>query len=113
MKEEGQGVSVVVTTTSGEGEARAIAKELVEKGLVACCSYFPVRSVYSWQGEVHDDPEYMVIMKTRKGLVQEVMGQVKELHSYEVPEIMEVETGAVYQPYVQWLYEVTKDAKSS
>ena len=53
--------------------------------LVACVNMAPVRSLYRWNGEFCDDEEHLLILKTRKDLVEAVIGELKALHPYEVP----------------------------
>jgi periplasmic divalent cation tolerance protein len=75
-------------TCSGAGEARKIAKELLEKRLVACANIVPkIGSLYRWKGKVEESSEALLIVKTREQLKGEVQEEVEKLHSYELPVI--------------------------
>jgi periplasmic divalent cation tolerance protein len=84
-------------------EARTIVLRLVEEGLVACGNIFPINSIYRWKGEVAEESEVAVIMKTRRDRVQEAIVAAKEGHSYEVPCIVAyaMETGS--EDYLRWI----------
>lgn len=97
-----------ITAPSGE-ESLAIARDLVEGKLVACVNIIPgVRSVYTWKGKVEDSAEDLLVAKTRADLVDAVIARVKEIHSYEVPEVIALEIGAGLPEYLAWIGEVTR-----
>ena len=76
----------VYITASDKDEAVGIGKALVEERLAACANVIDgVRSLYWWDGEVQDDPEVVVILKSRTELMEALTSRVKELHSYDVP----------------------------
>ena len=80
---------IVVYVTAPENEAAELARTLVEERLVACVNIVPgLRSFYWWQGKVEDEPEVLCIMKTRSELFASLRERVRELHSYEVEEII-------------------------
>lgn len=90
-------------------KAAFIARTLVEKKLVACVNILPqIRSIYTWNGEICDDPERLMIMKTRQDLFGELQAEIKELHPYDVPEIIAVNIDHGLPDYFQWIYESTK-----
>jgi len=91
-------------TAPDEAEAGRIARKLVEERLCACVNIVPdIRSVYRWQGEICDGSEVMMIAKTEATLSAALVSRVKELHSYEVPEIicMPIQTGS--GEYLDWI----------
>jgi len=99
---------VVFITASNEDEASKIAKVLVEARLAGCVNIVRnIRSIYSWQGKIEDEPEVLMVVKTQKSLFDSLSTKVKELHSYTVPEIiaMPIITGS--EDYLKWLKEVT------
>lgn len=99
-----QRAMIVYTTCATEHEARHIARVLVEERLAACVQRLPgLLSTYVWKGEVRDDPEVLLIIKTRSGLYPQVEARIRALHSYEVPEIvaLPIETGS--GDYLAWL----------
>ena len=100
---------IVVFVTAPENEAPALAKTLVEERLVACVNLVPgLRSIYWWQGKVEDEPEVLCIMKTRSNLFESLRDRVRELHSYEVEEIIALPILAGNLPYLDWITENTQ-----
>jgi periplasmic divalent cation tolerance protein len=100
---------VVFITASGEDEAARIAKTLVESRLAACVNIIKnVRSIYRWKGNIEDDPEVLMVVKTRKVHFDVLKRKVKELHSYEVPECIALPVVAGSEDYLKWLNESTE-----
>jgi periplasmic divalent cation tolerance protein len=99
---------IVFITASNDDEASKIAKALVEARLAGCVNVVKnIRSVYSWEGKVEDEPEVLMIAKTQKALFNDLMKKVKELHSYTVPEIIALPIVDGSEEYLKWLKEVT------
>ena len=99
---------VVFITAPNADEAVAIAKTLVEEKLAACGNITQrIRSIYRWKGEVCDEEEVLLIAKTRRDLFERLAARVKELHSYEVPEIIAVPIAAGFEGYLRWIDEQT------
>ena len=102
------GAIVVLITAGTEDEAYSIGRALVEERLAACANVLPgVRSVYRWEGRTHDDSEVMLIVKTRASLFPQIARRIKELHSYEVPEIIALPIEAGDDAYLGWIRAVT------
>ena len=100
-------IAVFVTAASQDDAAR-IARALVEERLAACGNVLgPVRSIYRWQGEVHDEPEVLLVLKTRAGLFESLRRRVAELHTYDVPEIIALPIEAGHGPYLDWILQNT------
>jgi periplasmic divalent cation tolerance protein len=100
---------IVVYVTAPENEAADLAKTLVEERLVACVNIVPgLRSIYWWQGKVEDEAEVLCIMKTRSNLFESLKDRVRELHSYEVAEIIALPILTGNLPYLEWIKENTK-----
>ena len=100
---------IVVYVTAPQDEAVDLAKTLVEERLVACVNLVPgLRSIYWWRGKVEDEPEVLCIMKTRSNLFESLRDRVRELHSYEVEEIIALPILAGNPPYLDWIRENTK-----
>jgi periplasmic divalent cation tolerance protein len=103
-----RGFLIVFVTAASEQEAAVIGKALVEEGLAACANIIPaIRSIYRWKGAVWDEGESLIIIKTRGDLFEHVRRRVKELHSYEVPEITAVKLEKGDPNYLQWIEAVT------
>lgn len=101
---------ITITVGSGE-EALTIARTLVEERLVACVQILPrIRSIYRWKGEVCDEEEHLLLMKTRSELFATVQNRIRELHSYEVPEIVSLPVSAGLPEYLAWVIDNTKES---
>ncbi len=97
-------VAVVLVTAPDEEKAASLARALVEERLIACANLVPrVRSIYRWQGAVHDEAEVLLVMKTRAARFEALCARVKALHPYSVPEVLRVDVGAGHQPYLDWV----------
>ena len=94
----------VVTTTDSQDDARRIARELVESRLAACVQIRgPIESIYRWKGQIESAQEWQCVAKTRRELFPQVEKTIRELHSYEVPEILAVEIVESSRAYTEWL----------
>ncbi len=83
------GALVVITTVGTEEQANDIARELVCRRHAACVNIVPgLRSVYRWQGKVCRDSEFLLMVKTEEEEYPQVEQAIRELHSYELPEIL-------------------------
>lgn len=105
------GARVVLVTAADERQARSIARTLVDERLAACVNIVgPMRSVYRWRDAVEDEPEYLLLVKTRAALVGRLERRITELHSYEVPEVLALAPSAGSSAYLGWLLESTAPA---
>jgi periplasmic divalent cation tolerance protein len=97
---------VASTTAPSVREANSIARALVERRLAACVQILePIRSVYRWEGEVREDPEVLLLIKSLDSQVSSIEELLRELHPYEVPELLAVPVTAGSEPYLRWLIE--------
>ena len=100
---------LVLVTCGSEEEALKIAKALVEEHLGACVNLVsPIRSIYRWEGEVWDEKEWLLIIKTQKQRFEELEKKVRSLHSYSVPEIISLPIVEGSSSYLNWISENTK-----
>lgn len=95
-------------TCGSKKEAHTIATALLQNKLIACANMFPVSSVYTWKQNIQEDEEYAAFLKTKKSKVPQVIEEVKRMHSYEVPDIVEIPLGRGFEPFFQWISEVVK-----
>ena len=93
---------IVLCTASPENGER-IAKSLVEEHLAACVNISNVNSCYLWDGLLNLDHETLMIIKTEQRKVKEMISRIRELHSYELPEIIVLPIIDGYQPYLDWI----------
>jgi periplasmic divalent cation tolerance protein len=102
-------VLVVLTTTASEAEAVAISRALVEEDLAGCVQRMPISSTYRWQGRVEEGAEYLLIVKTLSDRSEELENRIRELSSYEVPEVVALEATRVAAAYDAWLRSACRD----
>ena len=96
---------LVVTTVGTEEEANDLALALVERHHSCCVNILPVhRSIYRWQGKICTDSEFMLIIKALEGAYPEIEAAIKELHSYELPEILAFDIKQGEEGFLHWIY---------
>jgi periplasmic divalent cation tolerance protein len=100
---------IVVFSTAPQDKSALLARLLVEKRVVACVNIVPVRSYYRWKGEFCSEQEDLLIAKTTKEKAGEVIAAIKDLHPYEVPEIIALPVIDGYLPYLEWVNKETLD----
>jgi periplasmic divalent cation tolerance protein len=102
---------LVLSTFGSAEEARRVARTLVEERLVACANLLPgVESIYRWQGVVEEASEVLVLFKTNLDRYWQVESRLRELHSYEVPEILAFRAHAGLPAYLRWVFEACMPA---
>jgi periplasmic divalent cation tolerance protein len=105
-----KGVRIFVSTAPPDA-APGIARALVEAGLAACVNVVPgVRSVYSWKGELCDDAESILLVKSTAERGAELAARLAELHPYELPELvaLDVVDGESSPEYLRWVVEAVR-----
>ncbi len=99
---------LIYITTKDEDEARKIGRTLVEEKLAACVNIHPIQSIYRWEGEIEEEGEVAMLVKTRAELADKVIERVKELHSYEVPCIVSLSIDKGNPDFLKWIGESTR-----
>jgi periplasmic divalent cation tolerance protein len=95
--------TVLVTCPSME-KAAELAKALVAERLIACANLIPgVRSIYAWKGEVCDEPEVMMVLKSVPQRFTQLKDRIVALHPYEVPEVLQLDVQKAHGPYLDWV----------
>lgn len=95
---------VVFSTCDSEEQAGRIARELVEQKLAACVNIVPgARSVYRWKGQMEDSAEWLLIIKSRRDLMDKLRSAISKIHTYEVPELLAVPVVDGSESYLAWL----------
>jgi periplasmic divalent cation tolerance protein len=98
-------VLVYVTVPSAEVGA-LIARTLVEERLAACGNLVGgLRSIYRWQGEIHDEPELLLFLKTQRARFDEVKSRIGALHPYQVPSVVMIPIEQGLSEYLGWIRE--------
>lgn len=100
---------IIISTFPDEDSAFSAAKKLVTRKLCACVSLTKIRSVYSWKGELEDQPEFMALFKTTKQSSKKLQLAIADLHPYQVPEIIELKLTEVSKSYLSWLIKESAD----
>jgi periplasmic divalent cation tolerance protein len=103
---------VVVLVTVPTPDAGAdLARALVEEGLAACGNVVPgLRSIYRWAGEIHDEAEALLVLKTERRLVTAMKDRLPALHPYQVPELLVLPVEDGLGPYLDWIAKSIRPA---
>ncbi len=97
-------ITMIVTSVGTEQQAVEISEELVAKRLATCINIVPcLRSIYRWKGKVCEDTEYLLLIKTPKRLFDQVSETIRELHSYELPEILGLDVDQAEETFQEWI----------
>ncbi len=106
--EESANVVIFITTGTG-GEAHKIAEMLLTQRKAACVNIVPrVNSLFWWQGKLDSAQESLLIVKTKASLLNEIVTSVREIHSYEIPEIIALPIVGGNQNYLEWISKEVK-----
>jgi periplasmic divalent cation tolerance protein len=106
---------VVITTVGTEEQANLIAREIVARRQAACVNIIPaIRSIYRWKGKICKDGELLLVVKTLQEEFDAVAATIRELHSYELPEILSFAVSRGDQTFLDWIAgSVDKEAEFS
>jgi periplasmic divalent cation tolerance protein len=103
---------IVVFVTAPADQAPDLARGVVEAGLAACVNIVPtIRSIYRWEGEICDDAEALLVVKTRRSLFSALRDKLVALHPYDVPEVVALPLELGHTPYLEWLEASTQPGK--
>lgn len=95
---------IVYCTCPDPATASTIARALVEERLAACVSRLPaVRSTYRWQGGIQEDEEVLLLIKSSHARLDALTSRLRELHPYDLPEVLAVAAAGGLAPYLQWV----------
>lgn len=96
--------AVILCTCPDEATAARLARGLVEERHAACVNVLPaVRSLYTWDGEIQDEREAMMVIKTTHSHFFVIEHWLTEHHPYDVPEVLALDAEHVSEPYLRWL----------
>lgn len=96
-------IVLIQTTCSTKEEARKIAKILIEEKLAACIQMFEIESFYNWNNEFCCDNETLLNIKTRKDNFEKIKSKILELHSYDLPEIIQLDITNTSEEYLKFI----------
>jgi len=95
---------LVVMTAANKEEALKIVRRLLDEKLIACANIIgPVSSLFWWENKIDEAKEFLVFMKSHKRLFQRLSSRIKEIHSYDVPEVISLPIIEGLPPYLEWL----------
>jgi len=105
---EEEGTLVVIITAPDQAQGEKIARTLIGERLAACVNLIPgVKSFYWWQGKMCEEGEFLLLVKTRSGLLEKLTERVKAIHPYEVPEIIALPIIQGLSEYLDWVRRET------
>jgi len=95
---------IVLTTVADKDDATRLAHELIERRVAACVNIVgPIGSIYRWQGQVQDDSEFLLLIKTTAEQTLQLRAALKSLHHYELPECVELSVTGGSEEYLAWV----------
>ena len=100
--------SVILSTVASQEEAENIAAVLLEKRAAACVQMMPLCSMYHWKGNIERSNEILLIIKTTETLYSHVESLIRENHSYEVPQIVQLPIIGGLPEYLSWIAAETE-----
>ncbi len=104
------GIVTLYVTVADMDQARALARTLIAEQLIACANILPAgRSLYRWNGEIAEEAESFLLMKTRATLAEAAVARLSELHEYDVPCIAVWPWVDGDKRYMAWVRSVTRD----
>ena len=99
---------IVLTTLPADADGAAFGRTLVEERLAACVNLLPVmESIFRWEGQIEQDTERQIVVKTSRERVPALWDRIRELHPYEVPEFVVLPIHDGSDAYLRWLGEST------
>jgi periplasmic divalent cation tolerance protein len=102
-------IILVYITAKDKNQARAIGSALVREKYAACANIIDrMNSLYFWEGSLCDDNEAVLIIKTRKSLLDSVIKRVKDLHTYSIPCIVALPIVGGNPDFLKWINKETK-----
>lgn len=108
------GYHLILVTAASSSEAEDIARNLLQKKLIACANLVPgLTSLYWWEGRVEQSPEVLLLLKAPQANWAAIETAIKHLHSYSVPEIIALPLQQGNPQYFNWIEQVTVTASSS
>jgi periplasmic divalent cation tolerance protein len=111
MAAASQGALIVLSTAGSPEEGERLARALVEERLAACVNLVPgVRSFYRWKGAVHSDDEVLLVIKSTRERFAALRVRVRELHGYELPELICLEPSGGDPEYLAWVAAESRPA---
>jgi periplasmic divalent cation tolerance protein len=102
------GYCVVMCSCPSDEHAEKLARSIVEHKLAACVQISPIRSFYEWKGEIHNEEERLLFIKSSTQLYSELEAFISKNHPYEVPEIIQLPVHKGLKRYLDWIDSVSR-----
>ena len=96
---------LMLTTLPSREAAQALAREVVQRRLAACAQIQAVESLYHWQGELCEDAEWRLLLKTTQARQAALAALVADLHPYELPALLSLPVQWVEPAFAAWIAE--------
>lgn len=110
---EMEAITLMMTSVGTEQQAVEISEELIARRLATCINIVPcLRSIYRWKGKVCEDSEYLLLIKTPARLFEAVSDAIRELHSYELPEILSLPIDHAEHTFHSWVLRMVEPAET-
>lgn len=100
--------SIAMSTAPSREVATSLARALVDQRLAACVNVIPCTSVYRWEGEVQQEEEHLMVIKTRRTYIDDIRDLLEREHPYDLPELVSVEVEDGSAPYLKWMRDATQ-----
>lgn len=111
---EREPLTIILTSVGTQQQAVEISEELVERHLATCVNIIPcLRSIYRWKGKICEDSEYLLLIKSPKRLFDDVAEEIRNLHSYELPEILALPVEQTEEAFHQWVLKMVQKPKAN
>ncbi|PWB72765.1 MAG: divalent-cation tolerance protein CutA [Holophagae bacterium] len=105
-------ITLIMTSVGTEQQAVEISEELIERRLATCINIVPcLRSIYRWKGKVCEDTEYLLLIKTPRRYFDRVSDAIREIHSYELPEILGFPIVNAEPHFQEWVLGMVQPAE--
>ncbi len=101
----------IYTTCKDMEEAKRLGKLIIDKKMAACVDFWPVESMYMWEGKMTDASQIMMMITTFESKLQDVDDLISQNHSYSVPLIAGVDVRRISRPYKEWMNEQIQTMK--
>ncbi|MDR1365519.1 MAG: divalent-cation tolerance protein CutA [Holosporales bacterium] len=95
--------SVVLSTAQSKQQAELLCHKLLEQNLAACIQIHRTKSFYLWQGKIKQACEYCLIIKTKTNLFKKLSTVIKQHHTYDIPEIIQLPLTDGLKDYLNWM----------
>ena len=93
---------IIYTTIGSREEAKKFSKHIIENKLAGCTNISEINSMYFWEDKITDEKEFAILIKTTKEKVEELKKEIKKVHPYEIPCIIELKAEA-NEDYFKWI----------